>query len=626
MHRCTCVGAALARRGVQKGSALLRNVPVRNAPVRNVPVRNAPVRNAPVRNAPVRNAPLSGSPVRIAPPLIAPERPRMVLDINLFRKEKGGNPEKIKESEKKRFHDETNVDKVIEFDEQWRKCIFKLEELKKNINLVNKEIGAKKKEDKNADVEDLKKKSLAMKEEIPQLQNQERDLLKQRNKYLSKVGNLLNKDVVTSNDEDNNKVVTTWGVCKKLEVTAEEAPEGGSSKREVPVSGGISGSGGIGSISSISSGVGGKRYYYHFDLLRKIGGANFKKGIQVAGHRGYYLTGAGFLLHNAILQYAISFLVSKNYTPVYPPVFMKKNIMEECAELDDFEETLYRIASSGGGSTGTAGGATGGASGAASGSPTSANVTQNDELSRDDLFLIATSEQPLCALHKDETIESKYLPLKYAGVSSCFRKEAGAHGKDIRGILRVHQFDKIEQFCVSLPQTSNKVHKEMMKTCEEFYQSLNIPYRIVSIVSGALNNAAAVKFDLEGYFPASNQYRELVSCSNCTDYQSNNLNVKYVDSSVKVGDFKESGGSGGGGGEGNGKGNYHDEVGSDYEDFLQNFQTESRNTVHLLNGTMVAAQRFLCCLLENYQNGEGIVVPEKLRPYMNNVEFIPFTE
>ncbi|CAA9986551.1 serine--tRNA ligase, putative [Plasmodium knowlesi strain H] len=597
MHRCTCRGVALARRSVKEG----------------IPQVSFPR----VRSGPLSINPLRGTPEKLS------LRPKMVLDINLFRKEKGGNPDKIKESERKRFHDETNVDKVIEYDEKWRKCIFKLEELKKNINLVNKEIGNKKKEDKNANVEDLKKKSLTMKEEIPQLQNLERDLLKQRNKYLSKVGNLLNKDVVISNDEDNNKVVTTWGVCKRLEVITDESSEenksgkggskdGGSNKREVPSSSSISGG-----VVHPNSSIEGKKYYYHFDLLRKIGGANFKKGIQVAGHRGYYLTGAGFLLHNAILQYAINFLVSKNYTPVYPPFFMKKNIMEECAELDDFEETLYKIASSGGNSTAT--------TGTASGAPVSKNLNQNDELSRDDLFLIATSEQPLCALHKDETIESKYLPLKYAGVSSCFRKEAGAHGKDIRGILRVHQFDKIEQFCLSLPQTSSKVHKQMMKTCEEFYQSLNIPYRIVSIVSGALNNAAAIKYDLEGYFPSSNQYRELVSCSNCTDYQSNNLNVKYVDSSVRITDVKEDRKKKENTGD-HQDDDDDDEIGSDHEEFLKNFHTESRNNVHLLNGTMVAAQRFLCCLLENYQNGEGIVVPEKLRPYMNNVDFIPFIE
>ncbi|KAI4840720.1 serine--tRNA ligase [Plasmodium brasilianum] len=571
----------------------------------------------------------------------------MVLDINLFRKEKGGNPERIKESEKNRFHDEKNVDKVIEYDEQWRKCIFKLEELKKNINIINKEIGNKKKIDKNADVEDLKKKSLSMKEEIPQLQNDEKELLKQRNKYLSKVGNILNKKVVISNDEENNKVVTRWGVCKKLQVSNSTIGDGtsttastttgitttnnnnygsGSSsgnvnpKREMMTNGSSLNANTTANSTSSSSGKKPK-YYYHFDLLRKIGGANFKKGIQVAGHRGYYLTGAGFLLHNAILQYAINFLIKKNYSPVYPPFFMRKHIMEECAELADFEETLYKISSSSGATTAAATATTTEATSTAPprGENCSSNNEAGEDMGKDDLFLIATSEQPLCALHKDETLESKHLPLKYAGISSCFRKEAGAHGKDIRGILRVHQFDKIEQFCVSLPQTSNKVHEEMMKTCEEFYQSLNIPYRIVSIVSGALNNAAAIKYDLEGYFPSSNQYRELVSCSNCTDYQSINLNIKYTDSSVKITDMHKNGL--------NAKGNVQNEqVDSEYEQFTQDFQTENKNHVHLLNGTMVAAQRFLCCLLENYQNGEGIIVPEKLRPYMNNIDFIPFVE
>lgn len=539
----------------------------------------------------------------------------MVLDINLFRKEKGGNPDKIKESERKRYHDENNVDKVIEYDDKWRKCIFELEELKKNINMINKEIGNKKKVDKNVDVEDLKKKSLNIKEEIPKYQLKEKELLKERNKYISKIGNLLNIKVVCSDNEDNNKIVKTWGECKILPACEENdnsihdnVVNSNNIKRE-----------------TLNNEVDNKKkikYYYHYDLLRKIGGANFKKGIQVAGHRGYYLTGAGFLLHNAILQYALNFLVNKKYIPVYPPFFMKKNIMEECAELDDFEETLYKIPST---SNSTL------SSQQVSTSPTKissqadikddttcnsqkkTNIPSNEDLTRDDLFLIATSEQPLCALHKDETIESKRLPLKYAGFSSCFRKEAGAHGKDIRGILRVHQFDKVEQFCIALPQHSNKIHEEMIQTCEEFYQSLNIPYRIVSIVSGALNNAASIKYDLEGFFPTSNQYRELVSCSNCTDYQSINLNIRYSDSSIKINDLNKNT-------------NLNDEMDSEYEHFLTNFNTENKYHVHLLNGTMVAAQRFLCCLLENYQNGEGIVVPEKLRPYMNNMDFIPFME
>ncbi|CAD2088123.1 serine--tRNA ligase, putative [Plasmodium vinckei lentum] len=536
----------------------------------------------------------------------------MVLDINLFRTEKGGNPEKIKESEKNRFNDVSNVDKVIEYDEKWRKSIFKLEELKKNINLINKTIGNKKKEDKNANVEDLKQKSLSMKEEIPLIQNEEKHLLKQRNTYLAKVGNILSSKVVINNDEEHNKVVRTWGECKNYEPTdleKSDTKKGDTPNTKREVGNNNDGQNKVSIISEIK-----KKYYYHYDLLRKIGGVNFKKGVLVAGHRGYYLTGAGFLLNNAIMQYAINFLVNKKYTPVYPPFFMKKTIMEECAELDDFEETLYKISSS----------SVASAEDTKIATNNNSNNVSNEKSNRDDLFLIATSEQPLCALHRDETLESKYLPLKYVGISSCFRKEAGAHGKDIRGILRVHQFDKVEQFCISLPQTSYKLHEEMIKTCEEFYQSLNIPYKIVNIVSGALNNAAALKYDIEGYFPSSGQYRELVSCSNCTDYQSINLNIRYTDSNIKIAGITKSSKDKN---DENTKDETRDEyVDSEYEKFNHDFPVENKNYVHLLNGTMVAGQRFLCCLLENYQNGEGIMVPEKLRPYMNNTDFIPFIE
>ncbi|VWU52550.1 serine--tRNA ligase, putative [Hepatocystis sp. ex Piliocolobus tephrosceles] len=597
----------------------------------------------------------------------------MVIDINLFRKEKGGNPEKIKESERKRFHDENNVDKVIEYDERWRKCIFQLEELKRSINAINKKIGNEKKQNKNANVDDLKKESITMKEEIPKIQNEEKFLLQQRNMYLSKIGNILSSEVVTSDNEDNNKVITQWGICKQLPVETDGATintddsDHNINKREDPIctdqqnnityhSNNIIKNKNV--VNNYSDNFQKEKilndsktiktenkpkYYYHFDLLKKIGGANFKKGVQVAGHRGYFLTGAGFLLHNAILQYAINFLINKNYTPVYPPFFMKKNLMEECAELADFEETLYRIPASSYNNICTdqstfntipkTGTNTIPKTGTNTIPTTGTNTISNEELTKDDLFLIATSEQPLCALHKDETFESKDLPIKYMGISSCFRKEAGAHGKDVRGILRVHQFDKIEQFCICLPQHSYKIHNEMIKTCEEFYQSLNIPYRVISIVSGALNNAAAIKYDLEGYFPSCNQFRELVSCSNCTDYQSINLNIKYSDSKNKLKnittDISDDNNN-----DGNNKqtkekqeGNdfsLNEEIDKEYEKLLQDFQVEQKSNVHLLNGTMVAAQRFLCCLLENYQNGKGIVVPEKLRPYMNNIKFIPF--
>ena len=202
--------------------------------------------------------------------------------------------------------------------------------------------------------------------------------------------------------------------------------------------------------------------------------------------------------------------------------------------------------------------------------------------------MIATSEQPISAFHANEWFEkpSEMLPLRYGGVSSCFRKEAGAHGKDTWGIFRIHQFEKVEQFVLTEPQYSWIMFEEMIGTSEAFYQSLNLPYRIVSIVSGALNNAAAKKYDLEAWFPFFGEYKELVSCSNCTDYQSRSLEIRC--GIKKLGD-------------------------------------REKVYVHLLNATLTATERTLCCILENYQTPEGLIVPKVLRSYLGGADFIPYT-
>jgi seryl-tRNA synthetase len=173
-----------------------------------------------------------------------------------------------------------------------------------------------------------------------------------------------------------------------------------------------------------------------------------------------------------------------------PPFFMNKDVMASVAQLDDFDEQLYKV------------------------------------IGEDEKYLIATSEQPICGYHKGEWIQESSLPLRYGGFSTCFRKEAGSHGKDTWGIFRVHQFDKIEQFCITEPEHSAAMHEEMIHHAEDFYQSLNLPYRVVNIVSGELNNAATKKFDLEAWFPAYKEYRELVSASNCTDYQSRAMEIR----------------------------------------------------------------------------------------------------
>ena len=203
------------------------------------------------------------------------------------------------------------------------------------------------------------------------------------------------------------------------------------------------------------------------------------------------------------MQLALQTLVKKDYVPLYTPFFMRKDVMQEVAQLSQFDEELYKVTGKG--------------------------SEKSDDKSVDEKYLIATSEQPIAAFHREEWIDEKKLPIKYAGLSTCFRQEVGSHGRDTRGIFRVHQFEKIEQFVITSPHddSSWKVLDEMIGNAEEFCQLLEIPYRVVCICSGALNNAAAKKLDLEAWFPSSGAYRELVSCSNCLDYQARRLRVRY---------------------------------------------------------------------------------------------------
>ncbi len=280
----------------------------------------------------------------------------------------------------------------------------------------------------------------------------------------------------------------------------------------------------------------------HVELVEKLKLVNTKKASEIAGSRFFYLRGDLVLLNLALLCFALDIVIEKGYTPIWTPYFMKYEMMKAAAELGDFEEQLYKI---------------------------------QDE----DLYMIATSEQPLAAYHYDEIINQEELPFKYAGISSCFRREAGSHGKDTLGIFRVHRFEKIEQFIFCKPNESWKFHNELISNAEEIYQKLKLPYRIVNIASGELNDNAAKKYDLEAWFPSSNTYRELVSCSNCLDYQARKLKIRMGRAGT----------------------------------------SEEKQTLHTLNSTAIATERTICCLLENYQNEDSsITIPSVLRKYMNN--------
>eukprot|EP00494_Astrolonche_serrata_P033250 UN33519 len=228
-----------------------------------------------------------------------------------------------------------------------------------------------------------------------------------------------------------------------------------------------------------------------------IGGYEPTRGVKVASHRAYFLTGPAVRLNLALQQYGLDYLRKRDkYKEVYPPFFMKRDVMARTAQLSEFDEALY-------------------------------HVSGGDDNEDKDKYLIATSEQPISAMHMDDWMQDADLPIKYAGISTCFRKEAGAHGKDAWGIFRVHQFEKIEQFVICKPDESWEALEDMKDVAADFYKSLGLPYEIVTIVTGELNNAAAKKYDLEGWFPTLGTYRELVSASNCTDYQSRAMNVRY---------------------------------------------------------------------------------------------------
>ena len=290
----------------------------------------------------------------------------------------------------------------------------------------------------------------------------------------------------------------------------------------------------------------------HHEIMQCLNILEMERGSRVAGHRGYYLKGLGVMLNQALINYGLNKLYRDEYTQVQPPYFMKKSIMEQTCQLSDFSENLYQV-----------------------------EGTDDNE----PLYLIATSEQPISAMHYQEWIEPSDLPKRYAGVSTCFRKEAGSSGRDVWGIFRVHQFEKVEQFIYCEPNESWNELERMIATSEKFYQGLGLHYQVINIVSGELNDAAAMKYDLEAWFPGYDAFRELVSCSNCTDYQSRALETRYA---------------------------------------LKN--TDDKVYVHMLNGTMCATTRTMCCILENNQTEEGVVIPEALRPYMDGMDFIPYNE
>lgn len=284
----------------------------------------------------------------------------------------------------------------------------------------------------------------------------------------------------------------------------------------------------------------------HGQLATDNNWADFERATKISGAGFYFLKGSLVLLDLALQRYALDLLAKKGFTPVIPPYMINRSSYEGVTDLMDFEKVMYKI-------------------------------------DGDDAYLIATSEHPIGAMYRDEIFEEKDLPLRLAGISPCFRREIGAHGLDTKGLFRVHQFTKVEQFVFCKPEDSWTIHEELLDNAEELFSGLGLPYRVVNICTGDIGTVAAKKYDIEVWMPRENTYKEVVSCSNCTSYQAVRMNIRVRDK----------------------------------KDF------ESKQHIHTLNSTAVATSRVIRAILENYQQRDGSVeIPEVLRPSMNDRKFL----
>ena len=280
----------------------------------------------------------------------------------------------------------------------------------------------------------------------------------------------------------------------------------------------------------------------HVELGKILKAIDTERGAKVAGSRSYYLTGPGAMLEFALVNYAIASAVKAGFIPVIPPVLVNPAAMEGTGFLGQAAENVYH-------------------------------------LEEDDVYLVGTSEVPLAAYHMDEIVEN--LPIRYAGYSSCFRREAGTYGKDTRGIIRVHQFDKVEMFSFIKPEEAKAEHLRLLEWEKDFLKAMEVPFRVIDVASGDLGSSAIRKFDCEAWIPTQGAYREVTSTSNCTEFQARRLNIRYRD---------ESG----------------------------------TKPVATLNGTLVAVPRMIVAILENHQNKDGSInVPKALRPFLGVDTLVP---
>lgn len=415
-----------------------------------------------------------------------------MLDIKFVRE----NPELVQRNAEQKGYKNTNIDEILVLDAAKRDLQFKADELREKRNAIAAQMKGGKPS------AELIEEGKTIKESLASVESELRTVEQAFDPVFNNLPNMIQSDVPLGGEEDSVEI-RVWG----------EKTEGAVD---------------------------------HLDFATKRDWVDFERGAKVAGAKFYYLKGDLALLENAITQYALHFLLDKNFTFMTVPHMVNSAVATGTGFAPRTSE-------------------------------------QNDEynIEGEDLSLIATAEMPLTGYHANEIIDEAELPLFYAGLSPSYRKEAGTYGKHTRGLFRVHQFNKLEMYAYTLPEQSVDVHNQLLALEEEIWQSLGIPYHVINIAAGDLGAPAAKKFDLEYWSPVDKMYRELTSCSNCTDFQARNLNIRVRRSDGKV------------------------------------------ETLHTLNGTAVSLARSLIAVIEHYQNEDGTLrVPEVLRPYLGNREVL----
>jgi seryl-tRNA synthetase len=412
-------------------------------------------------------------------------------------------PELVQEMLKKRNMTDFPIDELIMLHRLRGELITKTQMLRRQKNLLSETIASKKKSKQDATFElgEMKQVSAL----LDQTESEATQIEVKFNQLMMTLPNLLHETVPVGKDEKDNVVVRQNGEIMRPSFNPKD----------------------------------------HIDLATTLGLLDLNRAAKVSGARFYFLKNELVKMNQALINFALDFLLERNYTLIQPPYMIRKEPMVGSVILNDFEDVIYKI---------------------------------EDE----DLYMIGTSEHAIAGMHMDEILEGIKLPIRYAGFSSCFRKEAGAHGRDMKGIFRVHQFEKVEQFIYCRPEESWREHERMLALSEEFFKQLGIPYRVMLLCSGDMGKISAKTYDIEAWMAGQNAYREIVSCSNCLDYQARRLGIRFRDKT-----------------------------------------NEETRLVHTLNSTLVATERTMVAILENFQTEKGSVeVPKVLQKYMGGLKEI----